>query len=124
MDASENSIAVLVVEDEPMIRLVAADQLLDAGFEVYEAGRAEEAIPILEAHSEIRLLFTDVKMPGPMDGLKLAQFVRDRWPRLKIMVTSGHVRVTQDSLPAGAFFLPKPYDLAMLPGRIRELIAA
>jgi DNA-binding NtrC family response regulator len=90
---SESSGAVLVVEDELMIRIMAADHLQEAGFEVHEAARADAAIPILEAHSEIRLLFTDVKMPGSMDGLKLAQYVQRRWPGVKIIVTSGHVRV-------------------------------
>jgi DNA-binding NtrC family response regulator len=91
---------------------------------VHEAARADAAIPILEAHSEIRLLFRDVKMPGSLDGLKLAQYVQRRWPGVKILVTSGHVRVTRDGLPSGALLLPKPYDIAMLPGRIKQMIAA
>jgi two-component system, response regulator PdtaR len=101
------NIAVLIVEDEPLIRMGAVSLLEDAGFAVHEAGRADAAIRILELHKEIRLIFTDINMPGSMDGLKLAHYVRGRWPPVKIIVTSGHVRVSEDSLPAGAVFLPK-----------------
>jgi CheY-like chemotaxis protein len=79
---------------------------------VYEAASADAAIALLELHKEIRLIFTDVDMPGSMDGLKLAHYVRGRWPPVKIIVTSGHVKVAEESLPAGALFLPKPYDPA------------
>jgi FixJ family two-component response regulator len=67
---------------------------------------------------------TDVDMPGSMDGLKLAHYVRGRWPPVKIIVTSGHVKVTEESLPAGALFMPKPYDSAVITHKIRELMAA
>ena len=81
--------AVLIVEDEPLIRMGTASLIEDAGFKVHEAGNADEAIRILELHDEIRLIFTDVNMPGSMDGLKLAHYVRGRWPPVKIIVTSG-----------------------------------
>ena len=74
------SAAVLIVEDEPLIRMGAVCQIEDAGFEVYEAASADAAIALLELHKEIRLIFTDVDMPGSMDGLKLAHYVRGRWP--------------------------------------------
>ena len=96
----------------------------DAGFKVYEAGSADAALALLELHKEIRLIFTDVDMPGSMDGLKLAQYVRGRWPPVKIIATSGHINVTEDSLPAGALFMSKPYDPAEITHKIRELIAA
>jgi CheY-like chemotaxis protein len=83
------SVAVLIVEDEPLIRLGAVYQIEDAGFEVYEADSADAAIALLEVHKEICLIFTDVDMPGSMDGLKLAHYVRGRWPPVKIIVTSG-----------------------------------
>ena len=118
------SVAVLIVEDEPLIRLGAVYLIGDAGFEVYEAGSADAAIALLELHKEIRLIFTDVDMPGSMDGLKLAHYVRGRWPPVKIIVTSGHVKVTEESLPAGALFMPKPYDPAEITHKVRELIAA
>jgi CheY-like chemotaxis protein len=94
------SAAVLIVEDEPLIRMGAVYQIEDAGFEVYEAASADAAIALLELHKEIRLIFTDVDMPGSMDGLNLAHYVRGRWPPVKIMVTSGHVKVDEEHLPA------------------------
>jgi CheY-like chemotaxis protein len=106
------SAAVLIVEDEPLIRMGAVALIEDAGFEVYEAGSADAAIALLELHEEISLIFTDVDMPGSMDGLKLAHYVRGRWPPVKIIVTSGHVNVEGESLPVGAQFIPKPYDAA------------
>ncbi len=84
-----DQIVVLVVDDELILRLSISAELEDEGFVVFEAGTADEAIATLERHPEIRLVFTDVDMPGSMDGLKLAAFVRDRWPPIKIIVTSG-----------------------------------
>ena len=95
--------------------------LESAGFEVIQAGDADEAIAILSARSDIHVVFTDIQMPGSMDGLKLARFVRDRWPPIKIVATSGHVRLEDDDLPAGSVFLPKPYLGAELVGTLREL---
>jgi CheY-like chemotaxis protein len=116
--------AVLIVEDEPLIRMGAVSLIEDAGFEVYEAASADAAIALLERHEEISLIFTDVNMPGSMDGLKLAHYVRGRWPPVKIIVTSGHIKVTEESLPAGALFLPKPYDPVEITHKVRELLAA
>jgi CheY-like chemotaxis protein len=116
------SAAVLIVEDEPLIRMGAVSLIEDAGFEVYEAGSAEAAIALIELHDEIALIFTDVDMPGSMDGLKLAHYVRGRWPPIKIIVTSGHVKVDDESLPAGALFIPKPYDAAEITHKVREMI--
>ena len=118
------SVAVLIVEDEPLIRMGTVYLIEDAGFDVYEAGSADAAIALLELHKEIRLIFTDVDMPGSMDGLKLAHYVRGRWPPIKIIVTSGHVKVTEESLPAGALFMRKPYDPAEITHKVREMLAA
>jgi two-component system, response regulator PdtaR len=118
------SVAVLIVEDEPLIRMGAVSLFEDAGFAVHEAGGADAAIRILELHKEIRLIFTDINMPGSMDGLKLAHYVRGRWPPVKIIVTSGRVRVPEDNLPAGAIFLPKPCDPEDLIHNVKELVAA
>jgi CheY-like chemotaxis protein len=118
------SVAVLIVEDEPLIRMGAVLPIEDAGFEVYEAGSADAAIALLELHADICLIFTDVNMPGSMDGLKLAHYVRGRWPPVKIIVTSGHVKVSEEILPAGALFMPKPYDPVALTNKIKEMIAA
>jgi CheY-like chemotaxis protein len=118
------SVAVLIVEDEPLIRMSAVCLIEDAGFEVYEAGSADAAIALLELHEEVSLIFTDVDMPGSMDGFNLAHYVRGRWPPVKIIVTSGHVMVTVESLPVGAVFFPKPYDPAEITHKVREMVAA
>jgi two-component system, response regulator PdtaR len=117
-------LTVLVVEDEPLIRLVAVDTLEDAGFGAFEASDAGQAIALLKRHNEIRILFTDVNMPGEMDGISLAHYVRDHWPEVKIVVTSGRGAVVQPDLPDGSALLPKPYRLAQLIGTLRALGAA
>ena len=81
---------VLVVEDEALVRLSTREEIEAAGFKVYEAHNADEAIRLLEANPDIELIFTDVDMPGSMDGVKLAHYVRKRWPPVKIIVTSGY----------------------------------
>jgi two-component system, response regulator PdtaR len=101
---------VLIVEDEYLIRTYAAEVIRDAGFEVVEASNADEAITILESRPDIRVVFTDVQMPGSMDGLKLAHAVRDRWPPVHIIATSGHYAFNKGDLPTGTVFLQKPYS--------------
>jgi CheY-like chemotaxis protein len=117
-------LTVLVVEDEPLIRLVAVDTLEDAGFAAFEASDAGQAIALLKQHREIRILFTDVNMPGDMDGLGLAHYVRARWPEVKIVVTTGRGAVAEPDLPDGSALLPKPYRIAHLLGTLHELAAA
>jgi CheY-like chemotaxis protein len=113
---------VLIVEDEFLLRMDAADMIAAAGFEVLEAGNADEAIEILEARRDITVVFTDIQMPGSMDGLKLAHFVRDRWPPVKILATSARVRITASDLPEGGRFLPKPYSAGDIAATLHELI--
>jgi CheY-like chemotaxis protein len=86
------------------------DLVLAAGFEALEAEDADEAIGILEVRADIRLVFTDVSMPGSMDGIKLAHYIRDRWPPVKLIVASGKTVVKESHLPPGARFFSKPYD--------------
>jgi CheY-like chemotaxis protein len=112
---------VLIVEDEFLLRMDAADMIAGAGFEVVEAATADQAIGILEARTDITVVFTDIQMPGSMDGLKLAQAVRGRWPPIKIVTTSGRVRVDPQDLPEGGRFLPKPYSSLQVTGMLREL---
>src|SRR3954449_10712490 len=100
---------ILLVEDEFLIRTHAAEVIRDAGFEVAEAANADEAIVILESRRDIRVVFTDIQMPGSMDGLKLARAVRHRWPPVALVVTSGHTDVSDADLPSGGKFLSKPY---------------
>jgi CheY-like chemotaxis protein len=100
---------VLIVEDEFVLRLHAVTLIREAGFETVEAGSAEEAIVLLETRLDIRIVFTDINLPG-MDGLKLAAAIRDRWPPIELILTSGHVLPRPEDVPARGFFLSKPYD--------------
>src|ERR1700729_3203418 len=112
--------AVLIVEDEPLVRLCAVETVEAAGFEGIEASNADEAIRILENRSDIRVVFTDLHMPGSMDGLKLAHAVRNRWPPIKIIVTSGRELLTERDLPEGGRFLAKPYLPSQIADTLRE----
>ena len=114
---------VLIVEDEFLLRINALEMIEAAGFEAVEASNADEAIEILENRRDIAVVFTDIQMPGSMDGLKLAQAVRGRWPPIKIVATSGHVNVGESDLPNGGRFLPKPYSPHQIAGVLRELVA-
>ena len=114
---------VLVVEDDFLLRMDAVNIFGDAGFEAVEAANADEAIAIIEADPNIHVVFTDVQMPGTMDGLELAKFIKDRWPPIKIAATSGRVRVTEKDLPEGSVFVSKPYSPAQLIHTLRQLIA-
>jgi CheY-like chemotaxis protein len=115
--------AVLIVEDEFLLRMDAVDIIATAGFEVVEAADADEAIEILESRSDIAVIFTDVQLPGSMDGLKLARAVRGRWPPIKIVATSGQVQVRETDLPDGGRFLAKPYSPVQVMGVLWELTA-
>ena len=112
---------VLIVEDEALLRMDAVDMIAAAGFEAVEAANADEAIDILEARPDIAVVFTDIQMPGSMDGLKLARAVRGRWPPIKIVATSGLVNVRETDLPEGGRFLPKPYSPMQVAGMLREM---
>jgi two-component system, response regulator PdtaR len=100
---------VLLVEDELFVRMATADALTDASFDVIETAHAQAALEILQHRDDIRVLFTDVKMPGPMDGLALADIVRNRWPHILVVVTSGHLEASSVLLPDDAVFIAKPY---------------
>ena len=113
---------VLIVEDEALVRWNAVAIVEDAGFDVVDAVNAAEAIEILENRTDIRIVFTDIQMPGGMDGLRLAHLVRNRWPPIKIIATSGRFRLRDDEIPEGGRFLPKPYAVCDLTGTLRELI--
>jgi CheY-like chemotaxis protein len=117
-------IAVLVVEDEPITRMDVVEQLEEGGFEVFEAPDADRAIKILEANADIRVLFTDIDMPGSMDGLKLAAAVRDRWPPIRIVVASGLRKINVDSLPADSRFFTKPYNVNEIAATMRSMVQA
>ena len=110
---------VLIVEDEA--RMTAVDMIEEAGFEVLEATNADEAILLLEARRDITVVFTDIEMPGSMDGLRLAQAVRGRWPPIKIIATSGRYVVRDGDLPSGGLFVAKPYSSAQISSALRDL---
>lgn len=124
--ASESQLptpTVLVVEDEALLLFSIADDLRDAGFRVLEAVNADIAVSLLETHPEISILFTDIDMPGSMDGLKLSAAVRARWPPIRILVTSGKQRIKEGDLPSGGRFMPKPYTPDRVVSSLRELLA-
>jgi two-component system, response regulator PdtaR len=114
---------VLVVEDEILIRMMAVDLVEMAGFEAVEAANADEAISILEGRSDISVVFTDIHMPGSIDGLKLAHFVRRRWPPIELIVTSALFDVPDEHLPTRGVFLPKPYNAEQVVATLQRLAA-
>jgi len=116
-------ISVLVVEDEFLLRMDIVQQLEDAGFHVFEAANATQAIELLVANKSISVMFTDIDMPGGVDGLKLAVAVRDRWPPIKIIVTSGMHTIDIGKLPVEGRFMPKPYNPTSVISTIRDLVA-
>ena len=109
----------VVAEDEPLMRMEAADALREAGFEVDETIHAASALARLEAHDGVALLYTDIRMPGQMDGLGLAQEVARRWPDTLIVICSGAKRPKADEMPTGAHFFDKPYIPSQLLKAIR-----
>lgn len=112
---------VLVVEDEPIIRMNAVAMIEDAGYEVAEASNADDAILLLETRSDIRVVFSDIEMPGSMNGLKLIHAVRERWPPVALILASGRVSPQAAEMPSDTVFLRKPYAEADL---MRALAAA
>jgi len=114
---SDERVHVLLVEDEPLSRIYASNLVEDAGFVPIQAADADEAISILEARKDIRIVFTDINLPGSMDGLKLAHAIRHRWPPIELILTSGHFNLKNSNLPERSRFFPKPY-------RDEEIISA
>jgi two-component system, response regulator PdtaR len=117
-------VGVLVVEDELLIRLVALETITAAGFKAYEAANADEAIHILEQQGDIRVVFTDINMPGSMDGIRLTYCVRDRWPPVQFIVTSALAKFRDAELPHGSVFVSKPYSFEQIVRNIEKLADA
>jgi two-component sensor histidine kinase/CheY-like chemotaxis protein len=115
---------VLVVEDEMVLRMRAVDIVEDAGFTAVEAVNAEEALSILESRSDISLLFSDVQMPGSMDGLKLAHAVHNRWPAIKIILVSGQVKLSDSDTPADSRFFGKPLEAKQMIAELQQMVGA
>jgi CheY-like chemotaxis protein len=116
--------AVLVVDDEAWLRITLSDAFTDEGYDVVEAANSAEALALLQARPDIGIVITDIQMPGSMDGLRLARYVRDAYPPIALIVASGAVRPDSKDLPADAIFLAKPIDMRMLLARIAGLVAA
>ena len=121
---STNVPNVLVVEDEMVLRMRAVDIVEDAGFHSVEAVNADEALSILESRSDISLLFTDIQMPGSMDGLKLAHAVHDRWPSIKIILVSGQVKPSDAERPADSLFFGKPLGVEQMIAELQAMVGA
>lgn len=115
---------VLIVEDDAFIRMAAIDLVVGAGYEALEARDADEAIRILERREDVDLVFTDVQMPGTMDGIKLSHYIRDRWPPVKLIVASGNAILEESSLPGGSRFFSKPYDDLSITDAMAGLLSA
>src|SRR6476619_7556888 len=113
---------VLVVEDEMMLRMRAVDIVADAGFTPIEAVNADDAFAILESRSDIDLLFTDIQMPGTMNGLKLAHAVHERWPLIKIILVSGQVTPNEEDRPANSRFFGKPVEVQQMIAELQGMI--
>lgn len=117
-------IPILIVDDEAIIRFDLVDFFEDAGFEVFDAEDADGAIALLEANSGIRIVLTDIQMPGSMDGVNLAHYIRDRYPPTLLVISSGNVKPTSQELPSDAIFVSKPFDPRQILTVIRRAITA
>jgi CheY-like chemotaxis protein len=122
LDRSVVPSVVLVVEDEMLLRMRAVDMVEDAGFIPVEAVDADEAVAILESRSDVALLFTDIQMPGSMDGLKLAHAVHARWPPIKIILVSGQLQPANIDIPADSRFFGKPLEAKEMIAEMRDMI--
>jgi CheY-like chemotaxis protein len=122
LDHSPVPAVVLVVEDEMLLRMRAVDIVEDAGYTSVEAVDADEAVAILESRSDIALLFTDIQMPGSMDGLGLARSVHDRWPPIKIILVSGQVKPTSLDIPPDSRFFGKPLEDEAMIAQLQSMI--
>ena len=124
MAKGHDSVGVLIVEDEPLVRMIAVQAIEAAGFRAYEAEDADEAIRILEQSYDIRFVFTDINMPGSMDGIRLVHCVRDRWPPIQFIVTSGQLKFGKAELPLGSVFVSKPYSPEEIVRKIENMSEA
>ena len=122
LDQSVVPSVVLIVEDEMLLRMRAVDMVEDAGFTPVEAVDADEAVAILESRSDVALLFTDIQIPGIMDGLKLAHAVHERWPPIKIILVSGRLQPASVDIPADSRFFGKPLEAKEMIAEMQSMI--
>jgi CheY-like chemotaxis protein len=112
----------LVVEDEMLLRMRAVDMVEDAGYIPVEAADADQAVAILESRSDIALMFTDIQMPGSMDGLGLAHSVHERWPPIKIIMVSGKLKLANTDIPTDSRFFEKPFEAGEMIAEMQNMI--
>ena len=110
---------VLIVEDHLLVQITATAQIEDAGMATFVANDADEALQILATRNDVRTVFTDIDMPGTMDGLALAMVVRERWPDIRVVVTSGGKPRAVDRLPDDVAFFQKPYEYSAIVDELR-----
>jgi len=113
---------VLVVDDEILLRMYAAGILEEEGYDVVEAANADEALKVLEATPDVRLLFTDIQMPGAHDGMDLARQVHARWPNIRLVIASGRAKPTRAEIPDDGRFIAKPYSANDLMSQVDDLV--
>jgi two-component system, response regulator PdtaR len=123
--SQHHSPCVLLVEDEPLVRMAAADDLQEAGFHVLEAANADIALAVLESCSDdVQVLFTDIDLPGSMNGLDLAESVQQRWPHISLLISSAYHQPVHGQIPDDGRFVPKPYCSDDVVQQIRELVTS
>lgn len=125
METADKTRTVLVVEDEPMVNWDVADTLRDDGFEVLQAFSAEEGLRVLEKRRDVSVVFTDVNLPGALDGIAMAAVIQQRWPQIELLITSGHKQHHLDQLELVTLygrFVPKPYPPEAISRRIHEIV--
>jgi two-component system, response regulator PdtaR len=114
---------ILVVEDDALLRMAASGLLEESGFGVVEAANADAALKVLDTRDDVRLLFTDIQMPGSCDGMDLARQVHVRWPNILLVITSGQVKPAEAEIPDHGHFIGKPYRANELLGEVNEMIS-
>jgi two-component system, response regulator PdtaR len=119
---SDDSPVILLVEDEELLRLCAADLLEERGFQVLEAPDADEALRIMAERPDVRLLFTDIQMPGALNGMELARKVHEQWPKVKLLITSGDLKPSEADIPDHGHFIGKPYRAADVNAEVDRLL--
>jgi two-component system, response regulator PdtaR len=119
--SGQPSSVILMVEDEELLRACAAGELEDAGYKVVEAASADEALDVMKTRPDVRVLFTDVQMPGRLDGMDLARKIHERWPNVLLLITSGGRQPGQDDMPDHGHFLAKPYRVQEVVKEIKAL---
>lgn len=124
MPIDYHRMTVMVVEDDPLVRMHGIDIFEEAGFTVIEADNADEALVMLVDGAEIHLLFSDIDMPGSIDGMDLARIVYGRWPAIRLLVTSGYHRVSEADVPGSGKFVRKPWQAGAILAGVDSLLLA